>query len=1208
MRLSQYTLPALAAALALTGSALAQMKTGEQMKNYEEVFGVKINQRTYPYEVTLLEGTPEGNVLYPGEQPRLKLLFTNKTDAPIKTEAKMEVIPFGTRGIPGDIWLPELVRQGDPMPGKVALDIPANGSQIVEFAPKIPEKFGAYAIVADLGPIGRRLATSCARTFAASPERIQYPTLSLDDAAGVPILKRLGIQAIRMEFGYVPTTQKDYEKKMALLDQRLKEYQENNITVLLVFNNGGGNETQALGRTRPHLDADGVMLDTKQDYAWLPQYDADFQKFVADTCRKYGWPKGPVTAVELWNEPWEGISISGWGADSERFREIFTAMARGVEEARKDGADVLIAGCDSSTNTFDKLFADGSDTFLKWLDVCAIHYQGPSTPSIYRKWIDRDSPRGRVKIWDTESWVANTDDRVAAVIAANRAFGYDRAMGVYFGNVSREIKKEVELPDKTRQKLHNFDAWSTAAAVGAANHFLGERPFRELLFKNGLPWVMVFDGLKGQPDDGTIVVVGDMGESFEPDLMLFRQVEGLSTSRERKEIEAKLAALPAQSPEREALEKQLQSRPPLQGATLTLKNPDGEFVLADFYGNPVSGKGGQITVPLDGRGFFLRTNGKPGSFERLTKAVAQARIDGYEPVDIVAHDMLTPVDRESTLRLTLTNILNRPVQGTLKASLGDLTLDLPKEVSLQAHETREIKIPVKGGTPRPDNTYPLSVEFDAGKDGSAAHRESLHVNQIARRTIAVDGNLEDWKGALPQPVTADEDGPTVMEAAWLPFVKYDTGKSSGTASGFLGYDDKAFYFAAKILDTTPSDGTLRFAKRDLDADFYPEVSYEYDGERTFLKKDETWNQPIREAAALQMPGAPDQRSHTAWSSIAKALAVDLSVEKPTTVTFYFVDWDGHKNGRRNVLLDLQDPETGKSLARTTVAEYGPGNHVSFLVSGKVRAIIRTRSWLGASLSGIFLDPAPQGVTLNGSPAAKLLGTDLNTAGNWIGKYGRDGFVVAGAEPRLPDGSSVRFLDDAPRVEHRWPEGVRRYSYRQRPALPFGSAPKFDNVQIAFNVIPVGEKASSISHPPGTMPRFIPYEDTDYEYALNPVAGKYGGGTEIWRSLVPGMVRKHFYPRQPAAPQEGAVEDGQLAIKHEGNTRIIEAAIPWSEIPLVKKALDEGKTVRFSFRVNDNGGPGMELAAGRSVSKKNPMSFHPDWIAHWANEVEFSFEK
>ena len=137
--------------------------------------------------------------------------------------------------------------------------------------------------------------------------------------------------------------------------------------------------------------------------------------------------------------------------------------------------------------------------------------------------------------------------------------------------------------------------------------------------------------------------------------------------------------------------------------------------------------------------------------------------------------------------------------------------------------------------------------------------------------------------------------------------------------------------------------------------------------------------------------------------------------------------------------------------------------------------------------------------------------------------------------------------------------------------------------------------------------FIPTQDTDYEFALNKVADQFGGGTEIWRLKVPGMSRKMFYPREPKAPGEGPAK-GELVYRQDGNMRIVEAAIPWSEIPGVKAAMDAGKTIKFTYRVNDDKGVGMELAEGRSVSKSNPYTFHPDWVKHWENQVEFGFEK
>jgi len=194
-------------------------------------------------------------------------------------------------------------------------------------------------------------------------------------------------------------------------------------------------------------------------------------------------------------------------------------------------------------------------------------------------------------------------------------------------------------------------------------------------------------------------------------------------------------------------------------------------------------------------------------------------------------------------------------------------------------------------------------------------------------------------------------------------------------------------------------------------------------------------------------------------------------------------------------------------------------------------------------------------------------------------------------------------------EMRWPEGVRRFSYARWPYIPSGQpARRMDNVLIAFNAIPL-EEDEWLPNLPGRMPKFIWYKCTDYEFALNSVSEQFGGGTEIWTLQKPGMPFKHFFPRQPKHSLEGPVKQGKLVILHEGQTRIVEAAIPWSVIPHVKQCLDQDKPVKFTFRVNhENGGPTMELASERSVSKPNSQAFHPNWEEHWANELEFSFEK
>jgi hypothetical protein len=502
-----------------------------------------------------------------------------------------------------------------------------------------------------------------------------------------------------------------------------------------------------------------------------------------------------------------------------------------------------------------------------------------------------------------------------------------------------------------------------------------------------------------------------------------------------------LAALTNGAPERAALEKALLKPEALSNAAMTLAAAGARFGLFDFYGNSVPTGDGGIVVPLDGRGFFLRGDGKPGSFAALLDALRAARIDGIEPLAKTCHDLLKPIAQQPDLRLTLHNVLNRPVQGRLAVKLGNLTLEPAEQnVAFAAHEKKDIAIRVTGGAPAANNTYPLHLVFDAGSDGHSVHDEALHVNTISRRTIVVDGNLDEWKGALPQTVAADgSGGPTLTEAAWLPFEKFDAATGKGFATAWLACDDANFYFAARIADDTPDEGTLRFETRDEDVCFYPATS--------FVKR------------AAQSRVAPSRK---------------------------------------------EDSDEPKALV--------------------------------------------------------------------------------------------------------WPEGVRRYSYRVRSTLPCGNAPPpFDNVQLAFNVLPP-EAKPRYACPPGTMPGYIGYSDTDYEFALNTVAAKHGGGVEVWRLRAPDLPPKHYYPRQPKAPGEGPVKDAKLVTRREGNMRIVEFALPWTVMPEAKRRLDAGQTIKFTYRVNDGGNNAcLELSRRRSVAKRNG-SFKADWVEHWANELEFALDR
>ena len=987
------------------------------------------------------------NVLYPGETVTFTYQIENQAEQPIAATAKAELYTYRTADDPQDsfqLWCEEARLLNS---AAVDLAVPAKGAATVQVTPKMPDACGAYVLIFDIPERGRVMASAFIRAPQPAAGRVQNPAYALDINPWrmVPevfaLWKRLGVKGTRCEWGAGPAWQD--AKQLAEFDRQIQGLWDNEITLMLTVSDGGLKQPLPHGPGRPWLNDQDEMLPIQQcDMAAMPETDPEFRKWCADICTRYGWPKGPVNAMELWNEPWEGISISGWGADLPRYREMYTAMAQGVEDARRDaGCKVLIGGACSSMNTEDKLFSDGRDTFLKWLDFSSIHYQPMCPwPALVEEWVNRKSDFGPTRAWDTESWFANVEGKVLTAIASMRASGLERTAGVLHDAVYDvdEFNVKDAAGKDTGQRLRTCHVLAPGIGVTATQAFIGQRAFKEILFPNGLPWVYVFDGLPepqtgaARPEDGTVVVIGDIGSCHERRNLKFNSVLGLSARHRTDELQAELVKLPPGSKERQPLEKKLLGAKVLDDGRMVIKVA-GSARLYDCLGNEIKASGGELVVPLNGLAYALRTDGSAGAMAKLLDAVRAADISGYEPVEIKVHDLLQRVEQKPALRVTLTNVLNREVKGSLNAIADGLTFATPgQELTLKPHETRDIEVAVADGKASPANSYPCTIAFDAAKAGIVRHVETMHANLIAKRSIVVDGDLKDWDGALPQTVTADASlQSSLTEKAWLPFMPFEEKVGRGVATGYLAADDHFFYFAAKIADDTPYDGNVRFETRDDDQYYYPEVSYE--------------------------------------------------VQK---------DKDGKETSRK---------------------------------------------------------------------------------------------------------------------EMRWPAGVRRYTYRRGPDIPSGDGT--DNVQIAFGVAGPGT-AGVLACPPGAMPGFVSSKVTDYEFALNQVAAKWGGGTEIWRLLAPGTPRKHFYPRQPKADNDGGpVKDGKLVMKRDGNTRIVETAIPWTELTEVKKRLDAGQSVRFTFRVNNNGGvAALELNANRSVSRTNTYALHDLWSQSWEPQTEFALEK
>lgn len=1156
--------------------------------HWAEAFGVDPLQEPNTFSTNgrmrvLLNASSEPtNILWPGEQPELQVLVTNSTATPITGKASVLVVAYESYTFEG-----ELFRYGArklfEVPGvPVTLNVPANGTQELLVKPPVPDRNGGFAVLLQVeGEAHRLFITSMARTFKPEFQKRQFYKLTMD-LSDPAVLLRLGAAPNRVGMSprgpNDPRVEEYYQQQAA----NLRRYQEAGLPIAIEFGHGASfhGETVPLGRNRPFLDDKGVMFENRGfgDIVWMPEFDDNFAAFVKRLLLEFGWPRGPVNAVKIWNEPWNGGSIGGWGADDERFREMTIAMDKGVRAARAEaGVQVLQGGADSSSNTLDKYFGDGKDTFMPMFDFLSVHYQGNDPHTNWRAWRERKNPDGTpnpILFWDTESWAGNTDERIAATLASMYSYGQDRAVGIDSSyTVTRSFRRPAGMITH---------AYGPAAAVGAFQHLVGEdRPFEKLHW-HGLPFLMRFNGRSGNVEDSTIVVVGDLGY-MNPDVVAMRTARSLVEVQGKREIRKRLADMPAHHPERRALELRLLAAWPHAGATMSLQTAGDAFQLLDFYGNPIPPVDGKLVIPLSERGYYLRGSGTPGSFAALTRAIDEAQIDGFEPLEKKIRDFTARIEDRPVLRMELRNVLNRPVTGTLKLNMRGVELEYPESVSFAAHEGKVIEARVVSGVTHPENLYPLHFLFDAGNGVIAETFEDMRVNLISRRTVAIDGDLRDWEGVIPQQIRIDEQASaTFTETAWRPYETFADGPVKGFSLGYLAWDDENFYFAAKISDTTEHPGGLRFDMRDDDEFFYPEVT-------------------LQKAKPPQVQGGTNFSARwTGFLQAAKTGKHTLILNTDDGVRMWLDDelvidfWKGRGAADSTTEVELT---AGKRVPiRIEYFQGGGGATARFdwIELGGARRPVPSTNLFTAAEGG------PSGLNAEFFAGTGLTGTAKLTR--------IDASINYRSWPTLPWVAPAPLETETVFEELRWPEGVRRYSYRKDPDLPagHGQGTNLDNVQIGFNVMPE-ERKPKISVLPGLIPDYMSYTCTDYEWALNRVADAYGGGTEVWRLRRPDLPHKHFYPRNPKAPGEGPAPGAQLVVKYENGWRIVEAAIPWTDMPEAKARLDAGQTVKFSYRVNDDQGVGcMELAKRRSVAKRN-TSFFVDWVEHWANELKFAAE-
>ena len=216
----------------------------------------------------------------------------------------------------------------------VDVDLPAEGG-FVTVKPRIGDAFGGYALILDLGERGRAFgghlrsrARAGAGTRLAADVRDGPGLAARDVAGGVQCLQaaRREGRPHRRRLQHHSRRARglgDGERPDAAAHRGLRRHAARAAAArarAALAERGRRDEGEASRRTSPGCRPS------------IPSSNAISRSVLME----HGWPKGPINAVELWNEPWEGVSISGWGADCLRYREIYQVMAEAVLEARQE--------------------------------------------------------------------------------------------------------------------------------------------------------------------------------------------------------------------------------------------------------------------------------------------------------------------------------------------------------------------------------------------------------------------------------------------------------------------------------------------------------------------------------------------------------------------------------------------------------------------------------------------------------------------------------------------------------------------------------------------------------------------------------------------------------------------------------------------------------------------------------------------------------
>jgi len=230
----------------------------------------------------------------------------------------------------------------------------------------------------------------------------------------------------------------------------------------------------------------------------------------------------------------------------------------------------------------------------------------------------------------------------------------------------------------------------------------------------------------------------------------------------------------------------------------------------DVSGREIKPAGDSLVLPFNEAPVYVTT--EKLSVVELRKLVGEGVIDGVTPLNLYAHPLLKPAEQPQELLVRVENQMNLPVQVKLTLKIDGIEKAVETNATLPAAKLVDVPVPWPGVKTSPENQYGVTIKVDSQtaeekprKLQTVTQEQILQAGTFAKRTITVEGSLDDWQGAVP--VVLDSrmlaSGFDPTQYLLNPHLDAPTGTPDDkrvVARIYTAYDDRNVYVAAAVSE------------------------------------------------------------------------------------------------------------------------------------------------------------------------------------------------------------------------------------------------------------------------------------------------------------------------------------------------------------------------------------------------------------------------